>query len=333
MKADKIAILDVNRTISVKPKHLEILKQTAPGCEFVLVDNPADLISKAPGADAMILWPFVGPDLIEYIRQTTSLRWLHLFTSGVDYLMNSEAGRIPGFRVSSTKGIHGYPISDHVLALIYAFLRQLHTSARSQQERNWASKALSAACREIAGQTVGIVGVGNIGLEVARKCKLLGMTVLGTKRQPIASEWLDVCYPVTELNSLLEKSDFVILCLPLTPESRHIIGRRELASMKKNAILINIARGGVVDQNALIESLANGQIAGAGLDVTDPEPLPEDSPLWGMPNVIITPHISAQSPQYMDRAINVIAENLRRFLADEPLLNEVWRNGLESNRG
>lgn len=325
MIAKRIAILNSNRNIQVRSHHLEILRQTAPGCEFVLVDKPADLINQAAGADAMILWPFGSPDLVDYIRQTPSLRWLHLFTSGVDHLTESEAGKIPGFRITSTKGIHGYPISDHVLALIYAFLRQLHGSAQAQRDHRWASSTLSASCREIAGLTAGIVGVGSIGLEVARKCKLLGMTVLGTKRRPIKSEWLDACYPITELNRLLEASDFVILCLPLSDESRRIIGQQELGVMKKSAILINIARGGVVDHEALIEALNSGEIAGAGLDVTDPEPLPTDSPLWDMANVIITPHISAQSPQYMDRAIEVTAENLRRFVADEPLLHEVIR--------
>lgn len=330
MKPKRIAILNTNRVISVLPKHMDILRRTAPDCEFLLAEKAADLPALAAGADALILWPSVGPDLISYIRNTPSLRWLHLFTSGVDRLINSEAGKIPGYRITSTKGIHGYPISDHVLALIYAFLRQLHAAAHYQQKRSWSSNILSGNCREISGLTVGIIGVGNIGLELARKCKLLDMTVLGAKRQPITNQWLDKCYPVSKLSDLLAASDFVVLCLPLTEESRHLIGREQLRIMKSSAILINIARGGIVDQEALIEALEHGTIAGAGLDVTDPEPLPENNPLWGMPNVIITPHISAQSPQYMDRAIHVIAENLRRFLADEPLLDEVPRQGLES---
>jgi phosphoglycerate dehydrogenase-like enzyme len=153
------------------------------------------------------------------------------------------------------------------------------------------------------------------------------MRVLGAKRQPIESEWLDACYPISELDELLKQSDFVVLCLPLTSESAKLIGRHEFSVMKKNACLINIARGGVVDQAALVEALSGGQIAGAGLDVFDPEPLPSDSPLWQLPNVIITPHTGAQSPQYMDRAIEVAAENIRRYLNDEPLQFEVIRTG------
>lgn len=326
MKAEKIAIYDVNRSIPVRPHHLERLLQIAPGCEIVLTDSPETLADRGAEADALFLWPTMSPGLIDYIRRNASLRWLHLFTTGIDSLTESEAGRIPGYRLSSTKGIHGYPISDHILALIYAFLRQLPGSSRAQREHRWAYGSLSVNCREIAGHTAGIVGVGNIGLETARKCKLLGMKVLGAKRNPIVSEWLDACYPISQLDELLKLSDFVILCLPLSAESRGLIGSHELAVMKKSAILINIARGGVVDQDALHEALTTGRVAGAALDVTSPEPLPADSPLWDLPQVIITPHISAQSPQYMDRAIEVTAENLRRFLADEPLLFEVDRD-------
>ena len=325
MKADEIAILSANRSIPFLTRHVEKLQQIAPGCRFIVVSQPSELMEKASSADALILWPAIGQELIDYCRQTASLRWLHLFTSGVDTFLDSEAGKIPGFRITSTKGIHGYPISDHVLAFIFSFSRQFHGAARAQREHRWQFGALSAGCREIAGMTVGVVGVGNIGLEVARKCKLLGMTVLGVRRHPVQNEWLDVCYPIDELDKLLEQSDFVVLSLPLSAESRNIISTREFGVMKKSAFLINIARGGVVDQKALVEALNAGEIAGAGLDVTDPEPLPSGSPLWDMPNVIVTPHISAQSPQYMDRAIEVIAENLRRFLADEPLLFEVDR--------
>jgi len=323
MHASEIAILNVNRSIPFLPRHVEYLQSIAPDSRIVVVEQPADLIEKAPAADVLMLWPHAVPEILPYFRQMAALRWVHLFTSGVDSLVNSEAGQNPNYRITSTKGIHGYPISDHVLAFIFTFLRQFHAAAAAQREHRWRFGALSVDCREMAGQTVGIIGVGNIGLEVARKCKLLGMTVLGAKRQPIQNEWLDHCYPINELDRLLESADFVVLSLPLTDDSKQMIGRRELQAMKKSAILINIARGGVVDQQALIDALQAGEIAGAGLDVTDPEPLPADSPLWDLPNVVITPHISAQSPQYMDRAIEVIGENLRRFVADEPLLFEV----------
>jgi len=323
MQANEIAILNVNRSIPFLPRHVEHLQQIAPGSRIIIIDQPSDLAEKASAADVLILWPHAVPDILAFFRDTATLRWVHLFTSGVDSLVNSEAGNNPNYRITSTKGIHGYPISDHVLAFIFTFLRQFHAAAAAQREHRWRFGALSVDCREMAGLTVGIIGVGNIGLEVARKCKLLGMTVLGAKRHSIQNEWLDHCYAIDELDRLLEQADFVVLSLPLTDDSKQMIGRRELQAMKKSAILINIARGGVVDQQALIEALQSGEIAGAGLDVTDPEPLPPDNPLWDMPNVIITPHISAQSPQYMDRAIEVIGENLRRFIADEPLLFEV----------
>jgi D-2-hydroxyacid dehydrogenase (NADP+) len=326
MRAVEIAVLDGNRSIPFLPRHLAYLQHIAPDSRIVVIDQPSGLDEKAPAAEILMLWPHAVPEILEYFHRTASLRWVHLFTSGVDILVNSEAVNNTNYRITSTKGIHGYPISDHVLAFIFSFLRQFHPAAEAQREHRWRFGALSVGCREIAGLTVGIVGVGNIGLAVARKCKLLGMTVLGAKRQPFQNEWLDHCYPIDELGRLLAQADFVVLSLPLTDESKQMIGRRELQAMKKSAVLINIARGGVIDQQALINALQAGEIAGAGLDVTDPEPLPADNPLWDMPNVIITPHISAQSPQYMDRAIEVIGENLRRYIADEPLLFEVFRD-------
>lgn len=322
MIVSEVAILNINHNIQVTGEHLELLARTLPGFQFVVVDKTDDLKTRCMNADVLIAWPFVDNAMISYCLQAPNLRYIHLFTSGVDSLINSEIGRIAGLTVTSTKGIHGYPISDHTLALIYSFLRQLPACYESQHNHAWKHGSIAVHCREIAGLTAGIIGVGNIGLEIARKCKLLGMRVLGAKRTPISSEWLDECYSIKELDLLLMQADFVVLAMPLTDESRHMIDRQRLSVMKKSAVLINIARGGVVNPDDLTEALLDGTIAGAALDVTEPEPLPAGSPLWDMPNVIITPHIAAQSPQYMDRAINIAIENVRRYAAGENLLFE-----------
>ena len=325
MRLDKVVILNTSKVIPVRPDHLARLSTAAPGCEFVIVESGKDLMGRAADADAIFLWPFMTPEMVSFCQEAPKLRWVHIFISGVDHFMSSPASQITTYRITCTKGIHGLPMSDHALAFIFAMLRQLPAAMRAQSEIRW-DHAIAGASRESLFQTVGIVGVGSIGLEVARKCKLLGMRVLGAKRNPIVSEWLDDCYTIEKLDELLRQSDFVILCMPLTSESARLIGEHEFSVMKNTACLINLARGGVVDQDALIRALDDGQIAGAGLDVFDPEPLPADSPLWHMPNVIITPHTGAQSPQYMDRAIEVAAENLRRYVQDEPLLFEVERS-------
>jgi phosphoglycerate dehydrogenase-like enzyme len=175
-------------------------------------------------------------------------------------------------------------------------------------------------CDEIFEKTVGIVGLGKIGSYVAKKCKQVEMRVIGVDLFPVKNEWVDHCYSTKELDKLLAESDFVVLNVALTRETEKMIDEKALRLMKKSAILLNVARGGVVDEAALISALKDGTIAGAGLDVFADEPLPKDSPLWDLENVIITPHVSARSPYYMDRTTEVIIDNLKKFESGEPLL-------------
>ena len=176
-----------------------------------------------------------------------------------------------------------------------------------QNKREW-KRFLEAD--ELEGKTVGIVGVGEIGKVIARKCKLLGMEVLGSGPRPVQNEYLDRFYLTQDLPSMLAQTDFLILVCPLTASTRGMIGEKELQAMKSSAFLFNLARGPVVNHQALLKALKEGWIAGAGLDALDPEPLPPESELWDLPNVIISPHMSAISPYYMQRAAKVFAENL-----------------------
>jgi len=206
-----------------------------------------------------------------------------------------------------------------VLAYIFAFLRSFPLLFRSQLKHEFNSAA-GDFCDETCDKTVGIVGLGMIGMYVAQKCKQLGIRVLGFDLMPIENQWVDRCYTGDGLHKLLEESDFVILNVALTPETQNMIGEKELIAMKKSAYLINVARGGIVDEKALIKALKDKTIAGAGLDVFTEEPLSKDSPLWDMENVIITPHIAARSPYYMDRTTKVIIDNITRYLNGEPML-------------
>lgn len=178
---------------------------------------------------------------------------------------------------------------------------------------------------EAFGKTLGVVGAGSIGREVAKQAKAFDMKTIGLRRNPQPMPFFDEVLPRTQLDDLLSRSDYVVLATPLTPETRHMIGEAQFAKMKPSALFINVARGGVVDQEALIRALQNGVIAGAALDVTDPEPLPADNPLWDMENVIITPHMSADAPILVQIAVDFFCENIKRYRAGERLINQMDR--------
>lgn len=318
MELKKIAVFS-SPNDSVGPEHQEIIRAAAPNAEIIFADTYEEMYAKTDDIDALFMWPGIDDKLIQFCQNASSLKWIHCFISGVDALINSPLNDLP-ITITSTKGIHGPNISDHALAFIFSFLRQFPNAMRAQLERRWASKELCAACRESCDQTIGVVGVGAIGSEIARRCKLLGMRVVGAKRTPIESEWLDECYKMSELDKLLEQSDFVILILPLTKETENLMGMEQFKKMRNTAYLINLARGGIVDHEALIKALDAGELAGAGLDIFTKEPLDRDSPLWLHPKIFISHHTAPGTPHYMDRAVQVIAENIRRYQNDEPLL-------------
>ncbi len=274
------------------------------------------------------------------LSQVPHLRWVQLHSAGIEHIVDSELWRsdIP---VTNVSGIHAVPIAQYVWAQILAFAHRVPTMLRFQEKHEWAHNRWdNFAPRDIRGQTIALVGYGAIGREVARLAQAFGTRVLATKRavgDQLYRGWRmpgvgdndgsvpERYYPPEALHEMLAAADYVVVSAPLTPSTRHLIGAAELAAMKPSAFLVNIARGGLIDQAALIEALRNGKIAGAGLDVFDPEPLPADSPLWGMENVVISPHVSGFTLHYDDWATDLFAENLRRFLADEPLINLVDR--------
>jgi phosphoglycerate dehydrogenase-like enzyme len=174
---------------------------------------------------------------------------------------------------------------------------------------------------EINGKTLAIVGLGAIGQEIARKAKAMDMTVIAARREMKQEPFVDRLYQSEQLLEMLAEADFVVVTLPITDQTKDLIGRKHFEAMKPTAYFINVSRGGVVQENELIRALQEKQIAGAGLDVVAIEPLPEDSPLWDMPNVIITPHLSAISPVYLDRAIQLFANNLALYVQNKPLFN------------
>ena len=200
----------------------------------------------------------------------------------------------------------------------------LHEAMRDQAEHRWNFHFAG----ELKGKTCGIVGLGAIGRELARRARAFGMRVVATRRSARRGEPdpdADLLLPASGLHRLLAESDYVNICVPLTAETDGLIGAAEIARMKPTAAIVNIARASVIDREALLEALRTERIAGAALDVHDPEPLPPDSPFWDLPNVIVTPHRSGAMHGYFDRAAEFFAENLRRYAGGEPLLNVVER--------
>lgn len=321
VEVKKIAVLYDPQKYEVlsemKEQHKEWIRQVVPDVEIVYAKNEAMLMEQTTDADILITT--LSDVAVNFCKGAKSLKWVHNLFAGMDIIMNSEIAKT-NVRLTRTKGTHGSPMSDTTLAFIFSFLRVIPTLIRQQDRKEWIKHVWA---EEMIDKTIGIIGFGAIGEEVARKCKLLGFRVIATKRKPIQSPWVDEMYPASGLETVMKESDFVVVTIPSTPATAKYIGEKELRMMKKTAYYINIARGAVTDEEALVNVLQEGAIAGAGLDVFAVEPLPQDSPLWDMHNVIISPHMSADSPYYMDRAFKYFSENLWKFINGEEMMNEI----------
>jgi phosphoglycerate dehydrogenase-like enzyme len=288
-------------------------------CEIVEIDAEGNLAGEPHGAEVVML-PWAIPDeTVAEILRLPSLRWVHTVSAGIDHALRA----LPPDRdliITNAGGIFDDPIAEMVLAYMLAIVKRLPELLIQQRERRWHLLRL----RELAGLTVGIVGLGGIGSEIARRCKALDMRVLATRRHPErGGEHVDEVLPADRLEDLLTAAHFVVVAVPLTPETHGLIGSQELQKMRDDAWLINIARGAIVDQPALIEALTEGWIAGAALDVFEEEPLPGASPLWEMPNVILTPHNAWSTPYLKQREAELFLDNLKRYLRGDPLRNVV----------
>ncbi len=273
--------------------------------------------------EAEVIYGFRLPK--DLIRRATKLKWVQVMSAGVDRFLEDEEFRKSKVVLTNVSGIHGVPIGEFVLGMMLMFAKQAPLCFQLKQQRQWGRFVPTV----LRSKTVGIVGLGSIGREVARLAKAFRMRVVATRRSARGAgraRYVDVLYPPDQLHRLLSESDFVVLALPLTPESKGLIGERELRSMKPTAYLINIARGEIVDEQALVRALEERWIAGAGLDVFATEPLPPDSRLWGFPNVVFSPHVAGGMEDYVAQATEVFCENLRRYLSGKRLLNVVNKN-------
>jgi len=308
------------------PTHI-LLTRNAPEEDLARVRAvSADLIvEKAPtmeGALARALEAeiiFAGRWSDELWKAAPKLRWVQSGGAGVERFLTPEF-IASSVILTNAAGVYAIPIAEHVLGFMLHFARAFHGALRHQLRREWEYPEIG----ELSGSTLGIIGLGGIGVEVAKRAKSFGMRVIAIRRRPDRpSPFADEVRGADALPWLLAESDYVALCAALTAKTRHLIGEAELRLMKPTAYLINVGRGALVDEPALISALTEGRIAGAGLDVFAKEPLAAESPLWTLPNVLITPHNAGDSPRSHERLMELFCENLRRYLVGEDLLNVV----------
>jgi len=269
--------------------------------------------------DAEVIYALKLPERL--LERCPNLKWIQTISTGVERVLDDGVVRSPVV-VTNMSGIHEVTIAEFVLMLMLMFVKHAPRSFWQQIEGRWKWFPVGV----LTDKTVGIVGLGRIGREVARVVSLFGMRVVATKRSATSAgtaDNVDLLLPTAQLDQLLGQSDFVVLALPLTQESRNMIGETELKAMKSTGYLLNISRGAIVDEAVLTRALEEGWIAGAGLDVFAAEPLPADSPLRRMRNVIFSPHVSGDIAEYDVGAAGLFAENLRRYLDGLPLLNVV----------
>jgi phosphoglycerate dehydrogenase-like enzyme len=261
----------------------------------------------------------------ENFARAERLRWIQVTAASVagllfPALVESEVV------ITNGRGLHAVSMAEHTIGVILAFARKLHLARDAQRDAHWAQDELAggAPFRDLAGATLGLVGLGTIGRAVAERARALGMRVLAVRRHPAADpDPAHEQWGTDRLPELLERSDVVVLAPPLTAATRGMIGREELGRMRPDALLVNLGRGPLVDEAALIEALERSRIAGAALDVFDSEPLPSSSPLWRMPQVILTPHVSGLGPRLWERGMELFARNLAAYREGRPLENVV----------
>ena len=263
------------------------------------------------------VWPLRTREMMISILKAPNLKWLHTFSSGVDSpVFQTMLER--GIRITNSAGASSSPIAQTVIMYLLALSRNLPEWQRAQQRHEWQQRSF----QELPGTTIAVIGLGAIGQEVVRLAHALDMNVIACRRTPRGDESCPT-YSMTDLSAVLAQADWVVVALPLNADTRRIINAQIFASMKPGACFINVGRGELVDEPALIAALQSGHLGGAGLDVFETEPLPTESALWDMPNVIITPHNSATTPQSHHRAALIFIENVKRRAAGLSLRNEI----------
>ena len=313
------------------------LREVVPDLEIVdsknyISEGVRDLVDESTN----ILYAFRVPE--DLMERAPNLRWLQLLGAGCEHLLDNPVMTAP-LHITTASGVQATPIAEYVLGVMLGFYRWLPQSTRAQVNRVWLDQAeVTRGSRELRRRTIGIVGYGSIGREVARLAKPFGTRILALKRDPAnradtgyavdgtgdpLGEIPEKFYGPDDFLTMLPECDIVVLAVPVTAETERMMNAEAFSAMKPRSFLVNVARGNILDESALIDALRNGPMDGAALDVFDQEPLPSDSPLWACKNLTITPHISGASRAQLRRCFELVQRNLQRFINDEPMINLV----------
>lgn len=300
----------------------ERLQQDFPGHHFLQLQDYDRVPEEIGDTEVFIGWSLRPAQF----AAAEKLRWIHSPAAAVHQLMFPELVR-SNVQVTNSTGIHGPVVAEHAIAVLLALAKRLPQAMQYQAKKFWSQDQLwneRPRPREVAGSTVAVIGMGSIGGEFTDRAKALGMKVLGIRENPAkGAGGADEVFTPAEVERVLPRADYVLLCAPVTPATTGIINAARLRIMKPDSYLINVGRGPLVDEAALLQALRDRQIAGAALDVFLEEPLPADSPFWQLDNLLITPHTAAVTERLWERHYRLIAENMNRYLAGQPLLNQV----------
>ncbi|MDR3619994.1 MAG: D-2-hydroxyacid dehydrogenase [Paludisphaera borealis] len=312
--ADRLRVL----VPAMPTEELSDLQAAAPGIELVVCRSEDEAVANAADADAS--YGFISARVL---RAGKSIRWVQQPSAGVEHLIEIPELVEHDILLTNMQRAYAPEIADQAIGYLLALTRDLGHFLKAQEGRRWSAKRQGVVLDELAGKTMLVIGLGGIGSEIARRAFGFGVRVLATDPKVLERPlFVDELHRPDTFHDLLPRADVVASAVPLTKASRKMIGSHEFGLMKQGVVLINVSRGKVVDTDALVAALDSGRVAAAGLDVTDPEPLPDGHPLWSR-NVIITPHTAGQSPGGERRRREVLRENLRRFAAGESLLNIV----------
>jgi len=301
--------------------HLKPLESLPDLSNVTVSDDPAALAKAAPDADVILNAVWGGELLRAVFPQAKKVRWVHNLSAGIELVTFPELveSHVP---LTNGRGVFAESLAEFVLASALFFAKELRRMVRNQEARRWETFDVEM----LAGRTMGVVGYGEIGRASARLAHASGMHVYALRRRTTLSEadpLLDAIYPPDQIRTMLSECDYVVVAAPLTPETRGMIGPREIEAMKANAVVINVGRGPVIDEAALMAALRSGRIRGAALDVFDEEPLPKQHPFWGMPNVLLSPHTADHTKGWVELAMQIFVRNFDHFIKGEPLENVV----------
>ena len=301
-------------------KEVDALMAENPKLKPAYYSKAGDAMSKAAEAEG-----YIGSPDEAFMNAATKLKWVHIFSAGIDKQRELPRFKDGSVTVTSLKIQQGPEIADHAFALLLGLTRNMGAYHDAQEDGSWIKSSREGLpLTELRGKTMLVIGYGGIGTQVAERARAFGMKVIAIDEKDIPlTVTVDRFGKPDELDGMLPEADVIVSCVPHTPASEKMLGAAQFAKMKKGAYFINVSRGMVADTEALVKALQDGHLSAAGLDVVDPEPLPADSPLWKMPNVIITPHIAGVSDARSGRSNELILENLSRFAKDLPLKNQV----------